>query len=70
MGSPVCGFRPTRALRCAFTRRPSPGHNKHAVLFCFFHRNIGQLLEKCRYGFVREFNLLRQMADQLSFGQT
>src|ERR1700678_3174342 len=25
MGSPVCGFRPTRALRCAFTRRPRPG---------------------------------------------
>src|SRR5229473_4477238 len=25
MGSPVCGLRPTRALRCAFTRRPMPG---------------------------------------------
>src|SRR5260370_27588645 len=25
MGSPVCGLRPTRALRCAFTRRPKPG---------------------------------------------
>ncbi len=25
MGSPVCGLRPTRALRCAFTRRPRPG---------------------------------------------
>src|SRR5947209_14980971 len=28
MGSPVCGLRPTRALRCAFTRRPSPGTTK------------------------------------------
>src|SRR3984893_6634546 len=25
MGSPVCGLRPTRALRCAFTSRPRPG---------------------------------------------
>src|SRR5580700_5925765 len=25
MGSPVCGLRPMRALRCAFTRRPRPG---------------------------------------------
>src|ERR1700693_1447917 len=25
MGSPVCGLRPTRALRCAFTNRPRPG---------------------------------------------
>src|SRR5712691_7935044 len=25
MGSPVCGLRPMRALRCAFTARPSPG---------------------------------------------
>src|SRR5208282_1879882 len=28
MGSPVCGLRPTRALRCAFTRRPRPGTTK------------------------------------------
>src|SRR2546423_2012587 len=28
IGSPVCGFRPTRALRCAFTRRPRPGTTK------------------------------------------
>src|SRR6185369_45401 len=25
MGSPVCGLRPMRALRCAFTKRPRPG---------------------------------------------
>src|SRR5436305_7793273 len=25
IGSPVCGLRPMRALRCAFTRRPRPG---------------------------------------------
>src|SRR5271168_3367029 len=25
MGSPVCGLRPMRALRCAFTSRPRPG---------------------------------------------
>src|SRR5205814_7482504 len=28
IGSPVCGLRPTRALRCAFTRRPKPGTTK------------------------------------------
>src|SRR3984957_12906957 len=25
IGSPFCGLRPTRALRCAFTSRPRPG---------------------------------------------
>src|SRR5438128_11395117 len=25
ISSPVCGLRPMRALRCAFTRRPRPG---------------------------------------------
>src|SRR6202162_4010499 len=25
IGSPVCGLRPMRALRCAFTKRPRPG---------------------------------------------
>src|SRR5579864_6418338 len=28
IGSPVWGLRPTRALRCAFTRRPKPGTTK------------------------------------------
>src|SRR5258707_890583 len=33
MGSPVCGFRPTRALRCAFTKRPRPGTTNTPFFF-------------------------------------
>src|SRR5580700_9092736 len=33
MGSPVCGLRPMRALRCAFTRRPSPGTTNTPFFF-------------------------------------
>src|SRR5690242_8477282 len=33
MGSPVCGLRPVRALRCAFTRRPNPGTTKIPFFF-------------------------------------
>src|SRR5580692_6318787 len=33
IGSPVCGLRPTRALRCAFTRRPSPGTTNTPFFF-------------------------------------
>ena len=33
IGSPVWGLRPTRALRCAFTRRPRPGTTKIPFFF-------------------------------------
>src|SRR5277367_1957146 len=33
IGSPVCGLRPTRAFRCAFTRRPSPGTTNTPFFF-------------------------------------
>src|SRR5438128_10676445 len=33
IGSPVCGLRPMRALRCAFTRRPRPGTTNTPFFF-------------------------------------
>src|SRR5438132_12053221 len=36
IGSPVCGLRPMRALRCAFTRRPNPGTTNTPFFFVSF----------------------------------
>src|ERR1700719_88050 len=36
IGSPVCGLRPTRALRCAFTNRPRPGTTNTPFFFVSF----------------------------------
>src|SRR5712691_3160455 len=43
MGSPVCGLRPMRALRCTFFRRPSPGTTKRP----FFLVSLTAVSVKC-----------------------
>src|SRR5579883_2100456 len=66
MASPVCGLRPMRALRCAFTARPMFGITNLPAPPLHSYRQLEELLKKERGGLLRCATLFGESCHDLA----
>ena len=68
IGSPVCGLRPMRALRCAFTKRPRPGTTNTPFFLVSLMAVSARRSRNAATVLLFGFHFLGQVADELGFG--